>query len=148
MADLRPLIRLYRWRLDEKQRALAELRDREERLVAECDQHEETIRAEQRTIRDSFEVSFGYANFAKAAIARRNHLAQALADIRDEITTASDQLAEAFQDLKRFELAQEQRVKQEKERLRHKENEMLDETASVGFRRRKLEEEQDTKTRS
>ncbi|MEI6984679.1 MAG: flagellar FliJ family protein [Rhodospirillaceae bacterium] len=144
MSDLRPVIRLYRWRLDEKQRALAELHNREDQLVAEAQSLEEKIKAEQLAARAAYEVSFSYANFAKVAINRRHGLAQAIADIHEQITTASDDLAEAFQEMKRFELAWEARVKLENEQLRRKENEMIDETAAVGFsRRRNQENEQD-----
>jgi len=148
MNDLRPLIRLHRWRLDEKQRVLAALHAQEERLLGEAEALEAEIKAEQKTVRDSFEVSFGYAGYAQAAIGRRERLARAIADIRQQLAAATEDLAEQFQEVKRYELAQEERERQEKERLRHKENEMLDETAVVGFRRRKQEDEgQDTEDR-
>lgn len=140
-ADLRALIRYHRWRLDEKQRALAALRTREDEVVARAQALEDQIKAEQRAARDTFEVSFGYAGFARAALVRREQLARTLADIRAQLAAAAEDLAETFQEVKRYELAQEERVLQEKARIRHKEAELLDETAGVGFRRRQQEDE-------
>ncbi len=136
MTDLRPLIRYHKWRLDEKQRALAELRNHEDHILGEGERLEESIKAEQRTAGANYEVSFGYGNFARAAIGQREHIARALADIRARISVAADELAEAFREVKTYELAQEERNKREAEERRHKENLDLDETAQIGHRRR------------
>ena len=140
MADLRPLIRYHKWRLDEKQRALAELRSREDQILANAASLEEEIKAEQRTVGANQEVAFGYGNFARAAIARRDHLTRMLTEIRASITIAADELAEAFREVKTYELAQEERNKREAEERRRKENIDLDETAQIGHRRRQEEE--------
>ena len=140
MSNLRGLIRLHRWHLDEKQRALAELHTAEDRLRADAARLEEEIKAEQQTARTDFEVSFGYARFSRAALARRARIAQSIAEVQTRIVAATEALAEAFQEVKRYELAQEERERLDKEKLRHKENEMLDETAAIGFRRRQLED--------
>jgi hypothetical protein len=136
MGDLRTLIRFHRWQIDEKRRALAELQNQEDQVLAFAAQLEEQIKAEQQTARTQSEVAFGYANYAKAAIHQRARIAETLAQVRDQLIVATDDLAEAFQELKRYELAQEERVKREKAEIRRKENEMLDETAEIGFRRR------------
>jgi flagellar export protein FliJ len=111
-------------------------------LHAEAAQLEAEVKAEQETARTDFEVSFGYARFARAALARRARLAQSITQVQTQIATATDALAEAFQEVKRYELAQEERERRDNEKLRHKENEMLDETASIGFRRRQRDEQE------
>ena len=140
MTDLRGLIRLYRLELDEKQRVLAGLYNREDQLRADAARLEEEIKAEQQTAQAHFEVSFGYARFAQAALNRRDQIARAISHVQSEVAAATEELAEAFQELKRYELAQEERQRQEKQKQRHKENELLDETAAIGFRRRQQEE--------
>ena len=140
MNDLRPLIRYHKWRLDEKQRALAELRNHEDRILADTAQLEETIKAEQRAAGANYEVAFGYGNFARAAIGRREQFARALAEVRQHIAVASDELAEVFREVKTYELAQEERDKRQAEERRHKENIDLDETAQIGHRRRQENE--------
>ncbi len=144
MSNLRGLIRLYRWRTDEKQRVLAELHNQEDRLRADAARLEDEIKAEQDAARGNFEISFGYANFARAALGRRAQIAQAITQIQSQIATATEALAEAFQEVKRYELAQDERERQDKQKQRHKENEMLDETAAIGFRRRQRDDAENT----
>jgi len=139
MNDLRALIRLHRWQLDEKQRALAELRTLEERLQAESQRLEEEIRQEQALARRSPEAGQTYASYARAAIGRRERLAHSAAQVAQQIAAAEEDMATAFQDVKRYELAQEERDRREREKQRRRAEALLDETALVGFQRRKAE---------
>ena len=139
MKNLHGLIRYHKWRLDEKQRALAELRNQEDHILADTARLEEAIKTEQRTAGANYEVAFGYGNYARAAIGRREQFGRALAQVRARIAVASDELAECFREVKTYELAQEERDKREAEERRHKENLDLDETAQIGHRRRQGE---------
>lgn len=141
MSSLKTVIRLHKLQLDEKRRVLAELQNLGDRLKAEIERLREEIVQEQQTARDDFAVSFTYANFAQAALERGRRLGESLAQVEVQIAAATEQMAEAYQELKRFELAEEERLKREKEKLKRKEANMLDETALVGFRRRQQEEE-------
>lgn len=139
--SLKTIIRLQKLQLDEKRRVLAELQNLEDRLKAEIQRVKDEIAREQATAREDFSVSFTYANFAQAALERGRKLGESLAQVEAQISVATDQMAEAFQELKRFELAEEERLKREKEKQKRKDAIMLDETALVGFRRRQAEEE-------
>ncbi|CAK0761725.1 Flagellar FliJ protein [Azospirillaceae bacterium] len=141
MKDLRPLIRLHRWQLDEKRRALVELQTMLDNLYAQAKTLEDRIIEEQQAARKTQEVAFVYPSFAKAAINSRKQLAFAISQVEAQVSQAMDDIAEAFQDLKRYELAQEERVKAEKEQRRLRENITLDETAAIRHRRRQEEEE-------
>ncbi|MFD1625440.1 flagellar export protein FliJ [Azospirillum griseum] len=139
--SLKTIIRLQKLQLDEKRRVLAELQNLGDRLRAEIERLKEEIAQEQATARENFAVSFTYANFAQAALERGRKLGESLAQVEVQISVATDQMAEAYQELKRYELAEEERIKREKHKLKRKEAEMLDETALIGFRRRQAEEE-------
>jgi len=139
--SLKTIIRLQKLQLDEKRRILAELQNLGDRLKAEIERLKEEIAHEQATAREDFAVSFTYANFAQAALERGRRLGESLAQVEAQISVATDQMAEAFQELKRFELAEEERLKREREKQKRKDAIMLDETALVGFRRRQAEEE-------
>lgn len=132
MKGLPNLIRLHRWRLDEKRRNLAEL----ERLAADLRDHgariEEDMRSEQKVAVGSPEAGFAYGNYAKAVIARRATLAASLAEVQIKISQASDDVAQSFQELKRFEIAQEHREKAARERQARLEQFAFDE---LGARR-------------
>ncbi|RJF79474.1 hypothetical protein D3877_22150 [Azospirillum cavernae] len=139
--SLKTIIRLQKLQLDEKRRTLAELQNLGDRLKAEIEKLKEEIAHEQATARDDFAVSFTYANFAQAAMERGRKLGESLLQVEVQISMATDQMAEAYQELKRFELAEEERLKRERDKQKRKEAIMLDETALVGFRRRQAEEE-------
>lgn len=140
MSSLKTIIRLQKWKLDEKRRALAELQNLADRLQAEIDRLKEEIAAERETARGNVEYSFTYSNYIQAAMERGKRLTQSMGQVEAQIAVATDEMAEAFQELKRYELAEEERLKREKEKLKRKEANMLDETALVGFRRRQQEE--------
>lgn len=140
MSSLKTVIRLHKWQLDEKRRALAELQNLRDRLLAERHRLEQEMLHEQQVARNDPVAAFGYAAFARAALERGRRLQDSIAQVERQIAVASDEMAEAFQELKRYELAEEERVKREREKLRRREEAMLDETALVGFRRRQEQE--------
>lgn len=136
MSSFKTLIRVQKWQLDEKRRALTELQSLEDRLRSEAERLGEELRAEQDTARNDFNASFTYAGFARSAIERRKRIDDSIRQVQEQIVTATEQVAEAYQDLKRYELAEEERLKREREKQKHKEELMMDETALIGFRRR------------
>ncbi|MCW2246356.1 chromosome segregation ATPase [Azospirillum fermentarium] len=136
MSSFKTLIRVQKWQLDEKRRALTELQNLEDRLRSEIDRLAEEMRAEQETARNDFNASFTYAGFARSAMERRRRIDDSIRQVQEQIVAATEQVAEAYQDLKRYELAEEERLKREREKQKHKEELMMDETALVGFRRR------------
>ncbi|PWC38648.1 flagellar export protein FliJ [Azospirillum sp. TSO22-1] len=140
MSSLKTVIRLHKWQLDEKRRALAELQNLHDRLVAEMHRLQQEMLYEQQVARADPMAAFGYAAFAKAALERGRRLQDSIAQVEQQIAVATEEMAEAFQELKRFELAEEERLKREREKIRRKEEAMLDETALVGFRRRQEQE--------
>jgi flagellar protein FliJ len=136
-SGLHTLIRLHKWRLDEKRRALAELQALADKLAQDTARLEREILAEQEIARTSPEASFGYGNFAKQAIERRRRLAESLAQVEHQISEATEEMAEAFQELKRYELAQEGRDRRDEAKRKTRENAALDEVALSGFTRRR-----------
>ena len=136
MSDLHALIRLHKWKLDEKRRALAELRALADRLDDERSRLDDEIAREQDVVRSSAEIGFSYAGFARAAIERRRRLEQSSEQVSRQIATATEAVREAFQELKRFELAQEGRDQRERLRVHRKARVELDEIAVTAFVRR------------
>jgi flagellar protein FliJ len=136
-SGLHTLIRLHKWRLDEKRRALAELQALADKLAQDGARLEREITAEQEIARTSPEAAFGYGNFAKQAIERRRRLAQSVAQVEQQIAQATEEMAEAFQELKRYELAQEGRDRRDEAKRKTRENAALDEVALSGFMRRR-----------
>jgi flagellar protein FliJ len=136
-SGLHTLIRLHKWRLDEKRRALAELQALADKLAKDAERLEQEITAEQEIARSSPEAAFGYGNFAKLSIERRRRLAQSVTQVEQQIAGATEEMAEAFQELKRYELAQEGRDRRDEAKRKERENAALDEVALSGFTRRR-----------
>lgn len=135
--DLHTLIRLRKWDVDEKQRALAVLLRHEESVIAKQAELEAEIKAEMAFAAQLPADQRGtLTGYLKRCDGFREALRAALVDIRNRIAVAQDQLAEAFRRLKTFEVTQEQRdLAEEKEEARL-ETIMLDEIG-LNLHRRK-----------
>lgn len=139
MSSLDGLIRLHRWQLDEKRRALAELQALAERLRSELTRLDAEVSAEQ-TAAQVEEVAFSYAAYADAARGRRLRLTQSITQVDTRIAESTEEIAAAFQELKRYELAQQERERRVKVKERRRATTRLDEIASTRFLRRQNEE--------
>ncbi|MDR3515626.1 MAG: flagellar FliJ family protein [Azospirillaceae bacterium] len=137
MSELHTLIRVNKFKLDEKRRALAELQALADRLAQEAQRLEAEIIAEKQIARSNTEFAVSYPAYARMAITRGKRLQDSVLQVKKQIEAATEEIAEAFQELKRYELAQEARDRREQERLRRIENTMFDEVALSGFTRRR-----------
>lgn len=97
MSAIASLVRLHRWQLDERRRELADL-----------DQLAHTLRQEVERL--GLEVRQG-------ADERRHKLEQTLASIEHQITLVREALAEAYHEVKRYEIAAANRLLQQRRRL-------------------------------
>lgn len=131
------LIRLHRWQLDEKRRVLAGIEQFRDDLQHQIERLEAEIAAEQQTAAAAGgDAAFAYGNYALGAIARRATLNQSLADVERQITVLREQVAEAFQELKKYELLQEQRGRRARDQQARRQTAEQDEIGLQGFRRR------------
>lgn len=138
---LKTLIRLSKFSVDEKRRVLTALQTREDQIIEEIRQGEEQLRHEQQlAAEDATGIGFSYGAFQQAWMRRRDLMHQALAAVRADIETARDELAEAFRELKTYEVTQANREKREREELDRKEQIFLDEIG-LNMHRRKAETE-------
>jgi flagellar protein FliJ len=136
MSELDGLIRLCRWQVDERKRHLADLealaaklRDEQQRLDAEDER-------EQAVVAASPEAAYAYAGYAHGLIERRRKLVQSQLDVARQIVQAREALAEAFQDVKRYEITAAKRVRQQAEREGRRQQRVLDDLGIDAFRRR------------
>jgi flagellar export protein FliJ len=138
---LKTLIRLSKWNVDEKQRVLVALQGREDEILSWIKQSEEQLKEEQRIAADdSTGVGFSYGAFANAWLGRRQQLFAMLEMVRAEIIRARDELAEAFNELKTYEITQRERDRRAQAERDKKEQAFLDEIG-LNIHRRKDKEE-------
>ena len=136
MSALDSLIRLHRWQLDERKRDLATLEDLAASLVEERRKLDAEDERERTVASASPEAAFGYAGFARGLIDRRRKLEQSQAETAERIVRAREALAEAFQEVKRYEIAAANRAKQQEQRQSKRQQQTLDNLGIEGFRRK------------
>jgi flagellar export protein FliJ len=141
---LKTLIRLARWEVDERRRALSALQAREDEIVAMLEAMSKQLPEEQSVAAgDATGAGFLYGAFANAWVERRDQVISMLVQIRAQVEQARDALAEAFRQQKTYELTQAARERREREEADRKEQAVLDETGLNIYRRRGRQETED-----
>lgn len=136
MRTLSTLIRMHRFQLDEKRRALTDLENLRDDLIRQSEKMEAELAAEQEVAKKVEVGAFAYAGFARGVIARREKLAASLAELEARIEAAQREVAASFQDLKRHEIALAQRQRRQREEADRREQIALDEVSLDMHRRR------------
>lgn len=136
--NLKGLIRLHQWMVDERRRKLgdllkmlAELEDQSKRLEAE-------VVDEQKAAANAPETAgFLYGNYARHVIERRERLAKSIASTETQIAAAREELNETYRELKKFQVAQDVRDRREALEVTRRDQNVLDEIGLVMHRRRR-----------
>jgi len=139
--SLKNLIRLHEWQLDERRRELAveqkeldQLENALNRLLAEVAKEQEIARtAEDITIGASF------GPFAQNAKEKRQTIEATIEIKEKQVEEARDNLAEAFKELKTFEISQANRDKEEALEQGRKDQNDLDEIGLNAHRLKQVE---------
>ncbi len=139
--DLHSLIRLAGWTVDEIQRTLAELVEREEQLVTARYELDEELKREQAAASANImEGGLTFSGYIRLYQARRDDLDHKIVEVGKEIAAARDKLAEAYRDQKTYELAQATRDAAWEQEMARREQISLDEIAQNLHRRRQQSE--------
>lgn len=129
------LIRLHRWRVEERRRELAEAERREAQLRAQLKALEAELAAE-RALAEAASVSGGdYAAYAASVRQRQNALSAPLDEVARLRQQAEEALAAAFRELKTYELAEGNRLARARQAAARREQSVLDEVARNMLRR-------------
>ena len=137
MKGLATLIRYKKWNLDEKRRALGEFERLEQNLRAELASLAEEMKAEQAAALVSPEGSYAFADYAKAARGREARLDESLASVRSQAEAVREEVAQAYEELKRYELTQANHERVARLEGARREQRVLDEISQDGYRRRR-----------
>lgn len=137
MADLNPLIRLRKFRVEEKQKILAELFRQAEllegrkRAILDEMAHERKIAEESRQV----EALVTYAAYSSRMMGEVDRLDVQLKRLDVKIEKAQDDMREAFSEQKKAEIIQERREAEEMAEREAKESKSLDDIGIEAFRR-------------
>ena len=127
MRSRESIIRLQRFRVDEARRKVQSLEGMKAELEKKGLELEVTVAAEQRRAIEDEIGRYAYPGFARAINTRRENILKSIEAIEAQIAAAQEELNAAYRDLKKFELAEEGRVREEKtRRSRRQQNEADD----------------------
>lgn len=137
MADLNPLIRLRKYRVEEKQKALADLFREAERFEAVINglllqMEQERKLAEEK---NDYETLTAYTLFAERVRGQVEFLKLGLAKVNARVVVAQDAMREAFGELKKIEIIQENRDAEADKAALQRDNKTMDEIGLQGFMR-------------
>ncbi len=136
MRGLPSLIRLHKWQLEEQQRQLAQLEGLQQQFFGRIKILDAEVAAESASADAASETGHVLGGYIQASLQRRRHLEQSAAGVQSQIDDVREQVADAFQELKRFELAQEQHLTRERKAAKRRERVQEDELGLNMFRRR------------
>ena len=135
MSSLPTLIRLKQQQLDEKRLVVTRLETEAASIKSLIDNLDIEVAVESEKARANADHAYGYGTYLASARVRRAGLEGRLVQVHEKIAAAADEVAEAFREMKRFELAQtfaEQRAAAEANRRERTE---LDDMGLEGYRR-------------
>jgi flagellar export protein FliJ len=139
--EIKTLIRVQSWSVDEQRRMLNQLLDREHALIEDGERMDRQLLAEQQVAAaDPAMAGFAYVAFARNHRVRRDNLNTVLTALRVEIEQQREVLAEAYRELKVLEEVRKNWLKAEQAEEARREQIELDEIAQNLHRRHQAAE--------
>jgi flagellar export protein FliJ len=136
--EIKTLLRVQSWSVDEQRRILNALLDREQALIADGERMDQQLLQEQQVAStDPTMAGHAYVAYAKAHRVRRDNVDTVLAALRVEIEQQRDMLAEAYKELKVLEQVRKNWLEAERKEEARIEQIDLDEIAQTLYRREK-----------
>ena len=109
MRGLGGLIRLERWQLDEKRRALADLERLREDLSGQSERLQDDLERELDAAADTVEGRDGLDRYLSVMRERRERLMRSIEEVEASIEESRTTVAEAFERVKSIEASEERR---------------------------------------
>ena len=139
-ADLNPLIRVQKHALEQKQKFLAELYRQAEEYEGQKEHMLKTLEEEREKLDDMGVEMLRYFGPYEAGVdARVKEIDEALLTLNTRIDLAREDMREAFAELKKIEMTQEERDVAEQRDIDKKQSDELDEIGLEVFRRKQNE---------
>jgi flagellar export protein FliJ len=125
------LLRLKRFRVDEMKRQLATLDEMKADLERKLADLDDTVERERQRATDSEIGRVAFPSFLQSIEVRRKNIRTTMKDLEHQRLGTQDELAAAYQDLKSFEVAEEERLRRAAEAESRASQSRLDEIAIV-----------------
>ncbi len=137
MTVLDSMVRVHRWMVDERQRKLADLQVFVEKLKEDLAALDQKLEAEREVADGSDEAGLAYPAYVAASLERRKKLCDTIANLESEIEEVREEVAEAFGELKKFEMARDNQNNRETAKRNRSDRLNVDELSVSIYRRNK-----------
>lgn len=127
MKGIEALIKIHSFELDQKRRALQDIEAFRDQIEVSLGDLAHQVADEQDAARRSTEGAYAYGGFARSVIQRRTALEKSLAAAAERVEDARDDLAKAFETLKKYEITKAGRDSAAVAEARRRERILLDE---------------------
>ena len=136
MAGMATLIRVQKWKLDEKRRIISDMENLLASFFAQLEKlNTEQVREQEIATKD-MDAGYLYASYAEATKKRRENILISISDTEQRIEVAREEMADVFQELKKYEISEETRIRRLKELEEKRQQEEMD-GFSIEMHRRK-----------
>ena len=125
------VLRLKRFRVDDLKRRLATLDEMKADLDKKLNDLDDSVTREKQRANDSEIGRLAFPSFLQSIEVRRSNIRATMKELEKERATVQEDLAGAFQDLKSFELAEQEREKRVSEAQARSAQARMDEMAIV-----------------
>lgn len=136
MKELKSLIRLKKWSLDERQRDLVELQNLKDELAQRAKALDDELERERAFVSEAPIPPRGYSEFLKLSLKKRAQLSRSMDQIDVQIAQVRESIAVEFEAMKQAEVALEKAEAREARKQKKAEQDELDEIAGTTHRRR------------
>ena len=135
MKSLDTLIRLRKLALDESRRELTELEQMQNQIEHARQNLEHEFASESATARNDVGASYAFGEYLATVRERRAEFDRQSAEVSQRRVLAEAAVREAFREVKRFEIAENNRLGRERSEFARRDQADLDEVALSSFRR-------------
>ena len=136
MKGMQTLIRLQNWKVDETRRLLGRRESERAEYIHQGQELEREVVREQKLAVEN-NMTEQYGPYAEGVNVKREQLAKAVAEVDEKIEHIHSELADLYQELKRFEIALERREKEAAAEIIKREQLELDEAGMKIYQRKK-----------
>jgi flagellar export protein FliJ len=136
MKGIATLIKLRKRALDDLRRKMVSLESQKEQLQQSSAALNKELAYEMQQAKKQADMSGFFGGFAKRIQKRQEEIADEIRSLDLKITSLNDQITEAFAELKKFEIVQENAKRRADEEERRKETILMDEVAANQHRRK------------
>jgi len=136
MRSLANVIRMQKWKLDEQRRVVGDLQEMASNYQGQLDALEEEFEREKLLAANDADAGFLFADYATAARLRKQNLNATISELQVKLDEAQSVMAEQFQELKKFEISEETRMRKLKEAEDKRQQDEVDAFSIEMFRRK------------